>query len=241
MEGTPEEGARARVLIADAAELVRRGIRDVLSRDGRFTVVGELARTADVGQACRELSPDLVFFGLGEESDDLEGESEGLAALRRALQLFPSARIIVLAAAGSMEDLLEPVRAGANGVLLRDAPAATLLEAAEEVLAGGAALDPRLTRNVFEVWRSTGTARRSQAQLPQLELAPSVLRALSPREREVLRSLAEGHRNKEIAAQLGVSVGTVKTHLRHIFRKMMVADRTAAVLTALQVRLREAA
>ena len=76
--------------------------------------------------------------------------------------------------------------------------------------------------------------------VPRAELHPAVLRALSPRERQVLHSLAQGHRNSEIAVQLGVSVGTVKTHLRHIFRKLMVADRTGAVLAALHVRLPQA-
>lgn len=232
-------GTRVRVLVADSAELVRRGIRDVLSRDRRFSVVGEIARPPDIVAACLELSPDIIFLGLGRDGDGYLDGSASLAALRQTLRLDPSARVIVLVDGDTVDDLLEPVLAGAKGVLLRNAPASTLLEAMNDVLAGGAALDPHLTRSLFE-YLAAG-AGLPTADVPRLRLDPAVLGTLSPREQQVLHSLAQGNRNKEIATQLGVSVGTVKTHLRHIFRKLVVADRTAAVLTALQVHLPDAA
>lgn len=234
---TSSDGVR--ILIADSAELVRRGIRDVLARSRRFSVVGEVAQAEEVVEACLEFVPDVVFLGLGRDSDDGPGSSAGLSALRRVLQLEPSVCVLVLVDGDTVEGLLEPVRAGARGVLLRDAPASTLLEALRDVLAGGAALDPRLTRSLFEQLAADLVAPALSARGPKLE--PSVLGVLSPREQEVLHSLAQGKRNKEIAVELGVSVGTVKTHLRHIFRKLTVADRTAAVLTALRVQLPEAA
>ena len=228
-----------RIVIADGAELVRRGIRDVLAPDPRFEVVAETSRALDVADVCLQTSPDIVFLGLGRETEAYGGELAALSALRQTLRLHPSARVIVLVDGEAPDEVLEPVRAGAVGVLLRDASATTLLQAIRDVAAGGAALDPRLARNLFQ---HLLFAPRSPALATQgHELDPAVLRMLSRREQEVLQALARGCRNKEIGAELGVSVGTVKTHLRHIYRKLNVTDRTAAVLLALQVRLPEAA
>ncbi len=239
MADTTASPVGARVLIVDSAELVRRGIRDVLAGNRRFSVVGEIAQAEEVVEACLELSPDIIFLGLARDDDDALGGSADLAALRRTLYLEPSVRVIVLVNGDTVEDLLQPVRAGAAGILLRDAPASTLVKAMDDVLAGGAALDPRLAHSLFQHLAADTASPTAEAS--QLRLDPAVLSALSPREQEVLRSLAQGKRNKEIAAELGVSVGTVKTHLRHIFRKLTVSDRTGAVLAALHVHLPEAA
>ena len=228
---------RARILIADSAELVRRGIRDVLTRERQFSIVGEIARPQEVPQACVDQTPDIVFLGLGGQYS--EGGCDGLAALRQTLRLEPFARVIVLLAGDAAEDLLEAVRAGARGALLRDAPGRTFVEAVNDVLGGGAALDPRLARSLFDYLITN--AALSRVGVPEATIDLPAFGVLSRREQEVLRALAHGCRNKEIAAELGVSVGTVKTHLRHIFRKLNVADRTAAVLVALQVRLPQAA
>jgi DNA-binding NarL/FixJ family response regulator len=232
---------RARVLIADSAELVRRGIRDALASDSRFTVVGEAVRAADLTRASLELMPDVMLVGFEPASDGANEPSPYVAALRETLARAPAIRALVLVDGDSADDLLLSVQAGAQGVLLRDVPAALLVQALEDVLEGGGAIDPRLARSLFEFWRTSDGGGQAFAPEVKPKLAASVLRGLSPREQEVLRSLALGYRNKEIAMQLGVSVGTVKTHLRHIFRKLMVSDRTSAVLTALQARLPEAA
>lgn len=232
MPATEAELERVRVLIADSSELVRRGIRDVLHRDRRFVVVGEIARPQNVAEACLNLSPDIIFPGLGRDSRGGRDPSEGVVALREVVWQDHLALVIVLVDGDTVDDLLEPVQAGAAGVLLRDAPAGALLEAVFEVLEGGSALDPRLTRTLFEYLRPEAALCDA---LRGFKLNPAALRSLSPREQEVLWELTQGHRNKEIAAQLGVTVGTVKTHLRHIFRKLRVGDRTGAVLAALQV------
>lgn len=239
MGDTSAKPERVRTLVCDSAELVRRGIRDVLTKDGQFVVVGEIARPEDVPGAYLDMSPGITLLGLGRGRARAAEESAGLHALRQVIQVDPSARVITLVDEDSMDDLMQPVRAGAKGVLLRDALASTLLEAVRDVMEGGAALDPRLTRSLFDSFATRpgflGT------DISERRLSPSVLHLLSPREQEVLRALAKGYRNKEIAAALDVSVGTVKTHFRHIFRKLKVTDRTAAVLTALQARLPEAA
>jgi len=219
-----------RALIADPAELVRRGIGDVLARDARYAVVGEASDAEHLMEECARRRPDLLFFGI-------EGpEERRLAALQQVKVLRPGLRAIVLIESRRLDDVWAAIRAGANALLLRDAPAATLLQALDDVLSGGSALDPRLTHELFEQLAS-GLPGPTWDIIPN----PSTLAALSSREREVLQLLTHGRRNKEIAGQLGVSVGTVKTHLRHIFRKLNVADRTGAVLAALRGQLPKAA
>lgn len=227
---------RVRILVTDSAELVRPGIRDVFASERRFSVFGEIGPASDPVETCLRVSPDVVFLGLAEPSD---GNPPELAALRQMLHADSFLSVIVLMGSETVEELLEVVREGARGVLLCDARAGRLIDAVDDVLAGGAALDPLLARGLFEYL--VADAGFSGANSPRTRVAPAVLNVLSPREREVLHSLARGYRNKEIAAQLGVSVGTVKTHLRHIFRKLTVSDRTGAVLAALQLRLPEAA
>lgn len=221
-----------RVVVADGSELLRRGIRDVLTKDRRyrFAVVGDLARPADVPASVRQLAPDVVFLSMS-------ARDQGARVFRDLLAIDRDACVIALVDETDVHTMLDAIRAGARGVLVRDAPATTLLEAAHDVIEGGAALDPRLSAVLFAHLASpeqtNGTGGRG--------LDPAALTPLSPREREVLHALAHGYRNKEIAVALGVSVGTVKTHLRHIFRKMKVADRTSAVLLALRVRPEAAA
>jgi len=236
MEGT----THARVLIAGGPELVRRGIRDVLNKDRRFGPIAEVERPTDLPGACASIAPEVVVLDLGPASDNGAGAEEALDALEETLNVSPDVRVIIVVEHGTIDGARRAVRAGARGVLLRDAPARSLLEAVGDVLTGGAALDPRLTGQLFEQWHSDRPGSFGSADATPL-LASSVVSVLSPREREVLSLLAQGNRNKEIAAQLGVSVGTVKTHLRHIFRKLTVADRTAAVLSALRGGWREAA
>ena len=234
MSDTNGNSDRVRVIVVEGAEIVRRGICDVLTQhNGPFELAAEIGRSGALPQACELFSPDIIVLSVrtaGEGTDDLR-------MLRRAIEVQPAVRAIVLLERGAPEDVVESVRAGADGVLLRQASAETLLAAIYDVLAGGAALDQQLARGLFErLAMSAGAGRNGEP-----EMHPAILGALSQREREVLRALARGCRNKEISAQLGVSVGTVKTHLRHIFRKLHVEDRTAAVLMALQGRLPTAA
>ena len=227
---------RVRILVTDSAELVRPGIRDVFASERRFSVFGEIGPARDPVETCLRVSPDVVFLGLTEPSD---GNPPELAALRQLLHTDSFFSVIVLMGSETVADLLNVVGEGARGVFLCDARAGRLIDAVDDVLAGGAVLDPLLARSLFD--SLAADAGFSSANSPRTRVAPAVLNVLSPREQEVLHSLARGYRNKEIAAQLGVSVGTVKTHLRHIFRKLTVSDRTGAVLAALQLRLPEAA
>ena len=217
----------ARILVADGAELVRRGIGDVLARDRRLRMVGQIARLSDAPSTALKYAPDLIFFGLMNAGD--------AAALRGTVQ-SGRAPVIALVDGSQVDSMLEAVRAGASAVLRRDASARIMLDAVWNVLQGRGAIDPALVSGLFSY-----LAAPSESSASGPVLHPAVLRLLSPRERDVLVGLAHAKRNKEIAQELGVSVGTVKTHLRHIFRKLTVNDRTGAVLTALQPHDREAA
>jgi len=230
LEGNGIASPLVRVLIADGAELVRRGIRDVLLQcDRSFAVVGEVARAEDLIEACAMALPDVLVLSLGLD--------ESMRPLRAALVARPSLRVLVLLEEGSGEWALQAVRAGARGLLPREASAETLLAAVREVAGGGTVLDPQLAAGLFEFL----TQRGNNGVTEEAQLDPAVLARLSVREREVMRLLAQGYRNKEIGRQLGVSLGTVKTHLRHIFRKLDVIDRTEAAVVALRGRTAKAA
>lgn len=237
MPESPASPDHVRILIAGGADHLRRRIREMFTHDRWCRVVGEVASPHEIEAACLNLSPDILFLGL-DGVDNVRDGASALTALRRTVRTAPFVGVIVLVAGDTAEELLGPLRAGARGVLLRDAPTSTLLEAVGDVVAGSAALDPRLTATIFEYLAAGSGFIPADAQRPKMDTA--VLQALSPREGEVLHALARGQRNEEIAAQLGISVGTVKTHLRHIYHKLGVPDRTSAVLAAFQLRLPEA-
>ena len=229
--------APVRVLIADRSEHMRQRIREMFADERQFGVVGEITLSHDRAVACANLSPDIVVLGLGAYRGGTDTWS-ALAALKQTIHAATLVGAIVLVSSDTPEEFMLSLRAGARGVLLRDLSKRTLLDAVGDVMAGGAALDRRLTGMIFECLADRAVSGTRDAPRP---MDPNVLRALSPREQEVLHSLAQGLRNKEIAAQLRVSVGTVKTHLRHIYHKLEVSDRVSAVLEAFQLRLPEAA
>ena len=227
---------KPRVLVVEGTELTRRGICDVLRSDQNAVVVGEVERLEELRHAYREFRPDIVFLGGAAQDVDEKAGNRSMAALRQTIRLVPKARVIVLLENPGAAELVEIVQQGASGILPHDASARSLLEAVRDVLEGGTVIDPQLFRRLFEqLAQMNDSATRAERGLQ-----PAVMRLLSPREQEVLAAVAQGKRNKEIAAELGVSVGTVKTHLRHIFRKLTVDDRVAAILAALHMRLPEA-
>ena len=232
MGGFNPRADRARLLIADSVELFRRGLHDVVTGDGRFVVAGEASRLEDVPNVYASVRPDVALVA-GNDA------TWAMTALRQMTQIDSGARVIVLITQEASEQVLPFVQAGAQAVLLRDVSTAAMLSALRDVCDGGSALDARLARMLFE--SLAATPAQFAARAGETALDPRVLSLLSQREREVLRALAQGYRNKQISAELGVSVGTVKTHLRHIFRKLQVADRTAAVLKALDAEMRKAA
>jgi DNA-binding NarL/FixJ family response regulator len=217
---------RLRVLVVEPLELVRKGIHGVLAAEEDMTVLATAEPDARFLARVREFGPDVAlvdFDSAGAESREF---------LRRLALNFPGLSLVVLAQQPDLETFLAAVRLGARGYLLKSVGGAALGQAIRSMAAGGSVLDAVVARRLLDY-------AASQPFLPALRgdvlsRAAGSLGSLSIREGQVLHSLAQGLSNKEIAVALGLSVGTVKTHLRHIFRKLGVSDRTSAALAALR-------
>jgi DNA-binding NarL/FixJ family response regulator len=234
-----------RLLIADDHQMVRDGLRRLLELEPDLTVVGEAAAISDVLESVRRLQPDVLLLDLqladGSGRDVLSAlpQATRLAADREPTVGRPPTRAIVLTGhlqEGSAEEL---IGLGASGYLVKSASSAELVRAIRAVHRG-------------EIWADHGTLSRLVEQLRHMPAghpsassaagASSSLRnsggatrgLLSAREREILQSVGQGYNNSEIAARLYISENTVKAHLSRIFQKLMVADRTQAVVAGLQ-------
>ena len=207
-----------RVLVADDQALVRAGFRKILEADAQIEVVGEAGDGVEAVERSRELEPDVILMDIRMPRLD------GIAATRElAGQTDGGPRVLVLTTFGLEEYVYEALRAGASGFLLKDVPPEQLLGAVHVVARGEALLDPVITRTVIEAFASSPAARRDLAEK---------LEELTPREREVFSLVARGLSNAEIARELVVSDGTVKTHVAHLLLKLDLRDRVQAVIYA---------
>ncbi len=215
-----------RVLLVDDEELVRSGFRLILESEPDIEVAGEAANGAEAVALTRELNPDVVLMDIQmPEMNGLEATRE-IAALGRE----ETSRVVILTTFEQDEYVYEALRAGASGFLLKRTPAADLVAGVGVVAAGEALLSPSITRRLIDKF----------AQRPAPEgRDPAVLAELTDREREVLELVAQGLSNAEIAERLVVSEGTVKTHIKRIFMKLDLRDRTQAVILAYDVGLVE--
>lgn len=199
-----------RLIIADDHPVVRTGIIGMLAEYEEFTVLAEAATGAEAVALARRLRPDVVLMDLRMP------EMDGAAAVAQIRAEMPDVHVLVLTTYDSDEDILHAVEAGATGYLLKDTTREDLFRAIRAAAAGQPLLAPSV-------------AARLMARLNQPRQEP-----LTPREIDVLRLVAQGASNKEIAARLSISQATVKSHLIHIFDKLDVDDRTAAVTVALE-------
>lgn len=212
-----------RVLIADDQALLRAGFRLILSSESDLEVVGEAADGEQAVDAARRLRPDLTLMDIRMPKLD------GLEATRRITSgVPPPPRVIILTTYDLDEYVYEALEAGASGFLLKDAPPEELINAIRVVAAGDALLSPSVTRRLIEEF-----ARRPSRHPPD----DPQIRGLTDREREILRLVAGGLSNQEIAAQLFLAESTVKTHITRIFSKLGVRDRVQAVVVAYEVGL----
>jgi DNA-binding NarL/FixJ family response regulator len=202
-----------RVLIADDQELVRTGFRKILESESDLEVVGEAGDGGEAVEASLLLRPDVVLMDIRMPRLD------GLEATRL---LAGKTRVLILTTFDLNEYVYEALRAGASGFLLKDAPADQLVTAIRVLAAGEALLAPSITRRLIEEF-----ARR-----PPASVRPPDVDALSPRELEVLRLVARGLSNAEIAGELYVGDATVKTHVSRILQKLNLRDRVQAVVLA---------
>jgi len=205
-----------RVLLADDQPLVRAGLRRIIDVDPAVTVVGEATDGRDAVRQAEALRPDVVLMDVRMPVFD------GIEATRRLTDAENPARVIVLTTFGLDEYVLAALRSGASAFVLKEAPPEDILGAIHSVASGKAVIDPAVVQSVIDE-----LARRP----PRAELAASIAE-LTPREREVLSLLARGLSNAEIAAELVVGEGTVKTHVARVLAKLDVRDRVQAVVFA---------
>jgi DNA-binding NarL/FixJ family response regulator len=204
-----------RVLIVDDQVLVRTGFRLILSAEPDIEVVGEAGDGREAIALARATAPDVVLM------DVRMPDVDGIEATAAIVQEPTSPRVLVLTTFDLDDVVYDALRAGASGFLLKDAPEERLLTAIRVVADGGSLFAPSVTRRLIEEF-----SRRAAPA------APPTLEELTPRELEVLRLVAGGLSNGEIAARLVVSEHTVKTHVAHILQKLDLRDRTQAVVLA---------
>jgi DNA-binding NarL/FixJ family response regulator len=212
-----------RILIADDQELVRTGFRVVLDAEPDLEVVGEAADGFAALDAAETLRPDVVLMDIRMPNLD------GIEATRRIAAGNGAPRILILTTFDLDDYIYEALRAGASGFLLKDARAEELRQAVRMVASGDALLSPAITRRLIE----------SYTRRPPPTLHPAPLAELTPRELEVLRLVARGLSNAEIARELVVGDATVKTHVARIFSKLDLHDRAQAVVLAYESGLVE--
>jgi DNA-binding NarL/FixJ family response regulator len=205
-----------RILIADDQELVRTGFRVVLDAEPDLEVIGEADDGLAAIEAAETLRPDVVLMDIRMPNLD------GIEATRRIAARSGSPRILILTTFDLDDYVYEALRAGASGFLLKDARAAELRQAVRTVASGDSLLSPAITRRLIE----------SYTRRPPPALKPAPLADLTPRELEVLRHLARGLSNTEIAGELVVGDATIKTHVARIFSKLDLHDRAQAVVLA---------
>ncbi len=203
-----------RVLIADDHSVVREGLRMFLRRDPELAVVGEAADGAEAVILARQLRPDVVLMDL------LMPVMDGIAATSAIRDELPETEVIALTSVLESDSVVGAVKAGAIGYLLKDTQASELRSAIKAAAAGRVQLSPQASAYLMHAVR-----------------APEPPEMLTERETDVLRLLAQGQSNKEIAHHLSIVEDTVKTHVRHILAKLGVQSRTQATLCAMRLGL----
>ena len=197
-----------RLLIVDDHPVVRDGLSGIFAGDPDFEVVGQAANGVEAVTKAQELQADVVLMDLRMP------EMGGVEAIKQLRQRTPSAHVIVLTTYDTDNEVLSAIEAGATGFLLKDAPREELIRAVRAAHRGESVLAPSVAGRLM------GRARRPATD------------AISPRELEVIKLIAGGANNREAAAKLFVSEATIKTHLLHVFEKLGVRDRAAAVSEA---------
>jgi DNA-binding NarL/FixJ family response regulator len=210
---------KLRVVIADDQPMMRAGFKAVLEATGDIEVVAEASDGEEAVRAANQHAPDVVLMDIRMPVMD------GIEATRR----LPRQRVLILTTFGLDQYILEALRAGASGFLLKDAPTQEVVAAVRAVAAGDAVLSAAVTRQLLDQ-----VARRLPAAVSR---RPDELELLTEREREVLRMLANGLSNAEIAGALVVSEATVKSHVSHLLGKLGLRDRVQAVIYAYETRL----
>ena len=220
MAGQDEFGALCsqpiRVLIADDHAIVRKGVRALLATEADILIVGEAQDGQDAIEEVDRLQPDVVLMDL------VMPVMGGVEAICRIVASQPDARILVLTSFAGMDHIIPAIRAGALGYLLKDSGPEELVGAIRQVYGGNASLHPVVARKLLDE-----LAEPVSDPLPYKD-------PLTDREKQVLRLVAQGRNNQDIADRLAISEATVRTHVSHILAKLKLSSRTQAALYALR-------
>lgn len=204
-----------KILIVDDHPVVREGICSMLMREPDFKIVGEATNGLEAIESVRELSPDVVLMDLRMP------EMDGVEAISKIKEEKPEVKFIILTTFSDDEYIFKGIAAGARAYLLKDAPREELFKAIRAVSRGESLIQPVVASRLLD-------------RLAELSKKTPSAEMLSERELEVLRLMASGVSNKDIAGQLSITQSTVKTHITSIFQKLNVTTRTEAVTTALR-------
>lgn len=205
-----------KILIVDDHTLVREGFAKMLELVPEFEIIGQAKDAGEALKLSEKLSPEVILM------DVRLPDTSGIEATKIIKKVNPETEVIILSMYDDEEYLLEAVKAGATGYLLKDVALNDLIKAIKIVHQGGSLIQPEIARRIL---KEVAAKRSSHSALEKV---------LTDREIEILREVADGNSNKEIGKNLNISDKTVKTHLRTVFRKLKVADRAQAVALAMR-------
>ena len=214
---------RIRVLVADDHALYRRGLEMVLGQEDDIEIVGEAGDGAEAIRRAEELLPDVVLM------DIRMPRRSGIEACTAIKEIAPSTKIVILTISDEESDLYEAVRAGANGYLLKDVPGEEIADGIRAVAGGQSLISPSMASKLLSEF---ATMIKKSEERPQLPVP-----RLTDRELQVLKLVARGMANKEIASELFISENTVKNHVRNILEKLQLHSRMEAVVYAVRERI----
>jgi DNA-binding NarL/FixJ family response regulator len=230
-DGDPGDRGRLdpiRVLIADDHALFRHGLEMVLNDEDGIELVGQACDGAEAVQMAGEAVPDVVLM------DIRMPKTSGIEAARLMKEVAPSAKIVILTISDEEEDLFEAIRAGASGYLLKDIPLDEVADAVRSVDGGQSLINPSMAGKLLTEFATL--AKRDAEEEPTKHVAAP---KLTEREMEVLRLVARGMNNRDIAKELFISENTVKNHVRNILEKLQIHSRMEAVMIAVREKLIE--
>ena len=222
---TKTDTERLRVLVCDDHALFRRGLQMVLEQEADLELVGEASDGVEAVQKAQELMPDVVLM------DVRMPKRSGIEAAGDIKDMLPHVKILMLTISDEEADLYEAIKAGASGYLLKEIPIDEVAEAIRSVWAGQSRISPSMASKLLTEFAAMSKASTEKPQVPTPRL--------TDREMEVLRLVAQGLNNRDIAKQLFISENTVKNHIRNILEKLHLHSRMEAVVYAVREKLLE--
>ena len=214
-----------RILVVDDHTLFRRGLTALLARDPLLCVIGDAADAGQAQRKAQELQPDLILL-----DNHLPGVN-GVDALPALREAAPQARILMLTVSEDANDLAAALRGGADGYLLKTIEGDALTAAIQRAIQGDSVIAPEMMSKLVAAYRGATTTAPA-VSAPAVSAVEAAIASLSPRERDILRGIARGASNKEIARENGIVETTVKIHVQHILRKLDVSSRVHAAVIA---------